>query len=159
NLMMARQNGPSALRGLAWVLKDQGKLDEAEAFAREAMQVLPEPDRKDDADTLIVLGAILTAAGKAAGKAADAESRLREGLKIRREVLPKGHWALAQAESLWGGCLAALQRYAEAEPLLLNSYAALQKDETVPPRQLREAHERLVKLYEAWDKLDKAQEW
>jgi tetratricopeptide (TPR) repeat protein len=153
--LMGRKNGPAAMRGLALLLKDQGKLDEAEALAHEAMQVLQEPRPEDHADGLVCLGAILTAAGNAT----EAEPRLREGLKIRRDVLPKGHRAVAEAESLLGGCLTALQRYAEAEPLLLTGYEALQKDDAAPPRVLREAHERLVKLYEAWDKPDKAQEW
>jgi tetratricopeptide (TPR) repeat protein len=153
--LMDRHHGPSSMRGLALVLKDRGKLDEAESLVREAMQALREPSREDEADGLVALGAILTAAGKAA----EAEQPLREGLEIRRAVLPKGHRAAAEAESLLGGCLVALRRYAEAEPLLVSSYEALQQDDAAPPRVLREAHERLVQLYQAWDKPGKAQEW
>jgi serine/threonine protein kinase/Flp pilus assembly protein TadD len=153
--LMSRINGPSAMRGLALVLKDLGKLDKAEALALEAMETLREPRPEDHAEGLVVLGAILTAAGKAA----DAEPLLREGLEIRRNVLPKGHWAVADAESLLGGCLAERKRYADAEPLLKTSYEDLQKDERVPPRVLREAHARLVQLYEAWGKPEEAKAW
>jgi serine/threonine protein kinase/Flp pilus assembly protein TadD len=153
--LMGRNNGPAAMRGLALVLKDRGNLDEAESLARQAIQVLREPSSKDRADGLVTLGIILTAAGKAV----EAEPLLHEGLNIRRNALPKDHWAVADAASVLGGCLAALQRYPEAEPLLLTSYESLQKDEQVQPRVLREAHERLVKLYETWDKPNKAQEW
>jgi tetratricopeptide (TPR) repeat protein len=66
---------------------------------------------------------------------------------------------VAEVESHLGECLCALQRYAEAEPLLFYSYEALQRENSVPARVLREAHERLVKLYEAWGKADKAKEW
>ena len=64
---------------------------------------------------------------------------------------------IAAAEGGLGRCLTMLRRYAEAEPLLLSSHAAIQKLADV------EAHHRavdkLVKLYEAWEKPDKASEW
>jgi tetratricopeptide (TPR) repeat protein len=148
----------AAMVELASTLEDQGKFDEAERFAREALPALRELHPGLHANGLITLGSILTAAGNHA----DAEPLLREGLKIRREILPKGHWHVGSAESLLGGCLAARKRYAAAEPLLLTGYAALQKDEAgyfVSFVMLREAHERLVKLYEAWDKPDQAKEW
>jgi tetratricopeptide (TPR) repeat protein len=153
--LKSQKHAPGAMRELAFVLKDLGKLDEAESLAHESLQTLRGMRPQDHADGLVSLGAILTAAGKPF----EAEPLLREGLKIRRNVLPKGHWAVAHAESRLGGCLVALTRYAEAEPLMLTSYEALLKDEQVQPRVLREAHERLVKLYEAWDKPDEAQEW
>jgi tetratricopeptide (TPR) repeat protein len=161
--LKSHKHAPAAMQGLALVLKDQGdqgKLEEAESHAREALQLLEQMRPEDHANGLVSLGAILTTAGKAA----DAEPLLRQGLQIRRHVLPRSPWAVnhgtvAEAESLLGGCLAGLKRYADAEQLLLTSYEALLKAEQVQPRVLREAHERLIKLYEAWDKPDKAQEW
>jgi len=49
------------------------------------------------------------------------------------------------------------KKYAEAEPLLLEAYAGLKQHEL--QSRASEAIERLVQLYEAWDKKDKAAEW
>jgi non-specific serine/threonine protein kinase/serine/threonine-protein kinase len=54
------------------------------------------------------------------------------------------------------------KKYAEAEPLFLEAYAGLKQHET-NIRELKsrtaEAIDRLVQLYVAWDKKDKADEW
>jgi tetratricopeptide (TPR) repeat protein len=137
----------------------QRKFEEAEALAREALPTLQNCHPFLHANGLLTLGRILMAAGRAA----EAEPFLREALAIRRQLLLSGHPRVARAESLLGECLTALQRYAEAEPLLLAGYETLHRDDQIKlwwlPRWRREAHERLVKLYEAWGKPDKAQEW
>jgi serine/threonine protein kinase len=88
--LKSRRHAPAAMQGLAFALKDQGKLAEAESFAKEAIQILRQLRPEDHADGLVTLGAILTAAGKAA----DAEPLLRKGLKIHRAVLPTNTTAL-----------------------------------------------------------------
>src|SRR5262249_13458200 len=54
------------------------------------------------------------------------------------------------------------KKYAEAEPLLLEAYAGLMKHDDkyadVNDR-VAKALQRLVQLYDGWDKKDKAQEW
>jgi hypothetical protein len=51
----------------------------------------------------------------------------------------------------------------DAEPLLLAGYEGMKKQEkNIPPSgkvRLTEAGERIVNLYDAWDKKDKADEW
>ena len=59
------------------------------------------------------------------GRPAQAEPYLREALKIQSRLLPKGNWMMAEGESLLGECLTMQKRYAEAEPLLLESYSDL----------------------------------
>ena len=57
------------------------------------------------------------------------------------------------------------KNYAEAEPLLLQSYQGLQQRQaSLPPilnapRRITEALERLVQLYDAWGKPAQAAEW
>ena len=57
------------------------------------------------------------------------------------------------------------KNYAEAEPLLLQSYQGLQQRQaSLPPilnapRRITEALERLVQLYDAWGKPAQATEW
>ncbi len=57
------------------------------------------------------------------------------------------------------------KNYAEAEPLLLQSYQGLQQRQAslppilTAPRRITEALERLVQLYDAWGKPAQAAEW
>jgi eukaryotic-like serine/threonine-protein kinase len=54
-------------------------------------------------------------------------------------------------------------RYAEAEPLVVTGYESMKSREaSIPPEgkvRLNEAAERVVWLYEAWNKPEKANEW
>ncbi len=61
--------------------------------------------------------------------------------------------------SLLGGCLTAQKKFADAEPLLLESFQALQAAQGVPPGRLHQAADRIIRLYEAWDKKAEAEEW
>jgi tetratricopeptide (TPR) repeat protein len=91
------------------------------------------------------------------GRPAEAEPVLRETLDLRVKELPD-HWWRRSAESLLGEALSAQGKYAEAEPLLLSGYERM---EPLPENlaRKREALERVVRLYEAWGKPDKAAEW
>ncbi len=57
-----------------------------------------------------------------------------------------------------GYCLLKLGRYAEAEPLLVNSYQLLQSKEPQRKRT-QKALQRVVVLYEAWGKADRAAQY
>jgi hypothetical protein len=65
--------------------------------------------------------------------------------------------------SLLGGSLLGQEKYAEAEPLIVSGYEGLKaREDRIPPPgmpRLTEASERVLKLYEAWGKPDKAAEW
>jgi hypothetical protein len=58
-----------------------------------------------------------------------------------------------------GGCLIALHRYDEAEPLLLESHAVLRARKGERSREARDALEWIAQLYEAWGKPDKARDY
>jgi len=80
------------------------------------------------------------------GRPADAEPLLRELLQLRLELNPpESGWTYfpAVAKGLLGECLTALHRYAEAEPLLLESLEVL---------DTRDARVRVIALYDAWGK-------
>ena len=76
---------------------------------------------------------------------------------MRAKSMP-GTWLHYNAMSLLGGALAGQKKYAEAEPLLVEGYENMKPP---PPAAVRkkEALERVVELYEAWGKPDKAKEW
>jgi hypothetical protein len=93
---------------------------------------------------------------------AAAEPILRECLAIREKTQPD-EWSTFNTRSTLGGTLAGQKRYAEAEPLIVSGYEGLKAREARIPLpgkpRLREAAERVVQLYEAWGKPDKAAEW
>jgi hypothetical protein len=94
--------------------------------------------------------------------AEDAEPILRECLAIRQKQTPDD-WTTFNTKSLLGAALLGQKKYADAEPLLLAGYDGMKKalGQTAAERQGRliENLECLVKLYDAWDKKDKASEW
>jgi hypothetical protein len=62
-----------------------------------------------------------------------------------------------------GAVLADQGKYAEAEPLLLSGFEGLVQRETSIPQAsraaLQQAGERIVQLYQAWSKPEKAAAW
>lgn len=90
-------------------------------------------------------------------KYAEAEPVVRECLAIREKAAPD-HWLRYNAMSMLGEALAGQKKYAEAEPLLLEGYEKMRPPKPVAFRK-REALERIVKLYEAWGKPQRAAEW
>jgi hypothetical protein len=97
-----------------------------------------------------------------AGQFARAEPPLRECLTLRERNAPEA-WTTFNTRSLLGEALLGQKKYAEAEPLLLAGYEGMkQREEKIPPQSnvcLRQAAERLVRLYDAWDKKDEADRW
>jgi len=80
-------------------------------------------------------------------------------------LIPPGAWRRrAEFESRLAELLVEAGRFTEAEPLLLDCYTKLKENLQELPLQvrvvrLREALERIVKLYESWGRPDKAAEY
>ena len=93
---------------------------------------------------------------------AAAEPAARECLEIREKQIPDD-WRTFNARSLLGAALLGQKKYADAEPFLLSGYEGLkQREATISAAgkvHLKEAVQRLVKLYEATDQADKAAQW
>ncbi len=92
----------------------------------------------------------------------EAEPILREALAIRQQHEPDT-WTTFNTQSMLGGALTGQQKYAEAEPLLVQGYEGLQqRSAEIPPEgqvRLSEALERLVAFYEATGKPEEAVRW
>jgi hypothetical protein len=110
------------------------------------------------AAALAVRGAMLLSQKKPA----EAELKLRECLTIRQKVQPDD-WTTFDTKSMLGEALLDQKKYADAEPLLLSGYKGMKEREANIPSQdkprFTKALERLVQLYEAWSKPDKAAGW
>ena len=95
-------------------------------------------------------------------KWSDAESSLRECLKIRERAQPD-LWSTFNARTLLGGSLFGQQKYTEAEPLLLSGFEGMKAREgKIPVKSndfLPEAVGRIIQLYEATGKADEAARW
>jgi hypothetical protein len=72
-------------------------------------------------------------------------------------------WSRFNAMSQLGGALEGQGKYAEAEPLAVEGYEGLKARASKVPAgakpRLLAAAERVVRLYEAWGRPDKAAEW
>jgi serine/threonine protein kinase len=110
------------------------------------------------ASALAARGAVLLSEKKPS----EAELKLRAALSIRQKIQPDD-WTTFEAKSLLGEALLEQKKYIDAEPLLLSGYQGLKEREAKIPSpekvHLKEALKRLVRLYETWDKPDKAAQW
>jgi serine/threonine protein kinase/Tfp pilus assembly protein PilF len=149
------------LRNLAFILEQEGKPDEQEKILREALAVRQKLLGEKDpavADSLSDLADVL----EREGKLPEAETTCREALALREKVLP-GDWVTFDARSQLGGILAARTNYAEATPLLLSGYEGMKQHEAMIPvpnkSRLKDALQRLVRLYESTGNPAQAAEW
>lgn len=159
-----RERGPvhaktlSAQEKLAAFLADHGKKEEAEHHYGQLLasqRKLSPPDSPELATRLAVLGGLLADTGRPA----EAEPLLQECLTIREKKLPAGHWQIATARSLLGGSLAGQKKLAEAAPLLLEGYTGLSRAAEAPAGLVARALDRIIALYEMWDKPEEAETW
>jgi uncharacterized protein HemY len=129
------------------LLYRSGDREQAKALALEAAK------RHRDPHLLALAGKCLLDEKRHA----EAEPLLRECLAIRERVMPDD-WLRWSAMSLLGESLLGQGKHAEAEPLLVE---ACEKMAPPPPFLFRkaEALARVVQLYEAWGKPEKAAEW
>lgn len=169
---------------LASILTDQARPDEAVAVRREwlaAQRRHLTPGSSELGNLLAAFGLELLKRGTREA-AREAEPLLRECLEIRLKTIPDD-WRVPNTRSLLGGVTllvveldssltpasrADLLR--EAERLLLEGYQGMkERDAAIPPQgkvRIPEALERVVRLYEVWDKIEpgkghdaKAAEW
>jgi serine/threonine-protein kinase len=160
----ARIHGPdhaqtlTMMNNLAGRWRDHGNYAKAEPLYREVLrrrQAAYPADSMARAYVLHGLGWSMTELGRPE----EAESLLRESLNL---IVARGfgsdHVLYHMARSTLGRSLAAQGRYAEAEPLLLESYewtAENQPDPAFIPFML----ERLIALYDAWGRPTEAAEF
>jgi non-specific serine/threonine protein kinase/serine/threonine-protein kinase len=150
-----------SLDALHKVLTRQGKAAEAEAVAREALAVR----RKalgDEHSTRAVALADRAIELLRQERFAEAEPLARECLAIREKTAPDD-WVTVNTRNCLGECLLGQQKYQEAESLLVSAYEGLMRLKKELPAHARayprEAAQRLVQLYEATGRPEKAAEW
>ncbi len=92
----------------------------------------------------------------------DAEPLLRESVAIRVKLTPNV-WNTFEVKSRLGSSLLGQKKYADAETLLLESYAGLkQRKSAIPANEqhcLPDCVDHLIELYTDWGKTDQLEEW
>jgi tetratricopeptide (TPR) repeat protein len=133
-----------------------GHYAEAEPVARELVKQLrdqsPPANPAMIARSLHLLADILMNLDDARG----AEPLLRESLELRQAALATDDPSIAITQGMLGECLTTLGQYKEAESLLLESYTRLAPRADKPSAEARKTNDRLVALYEAWGKPERA---
>ena len=140
---------------LASVLRDKQEFDEADALHREAIDITRTILGEEHDSYWIVLGnrgMTFTARG-----ACDrAEPLLRAAMAGLRRTIPDDPIRVPWQQRWLGDCLIQTGRYAEAEPVLLESHAALQKARGHDDGFTRKVADLLATLYTTWGKPDQA---
>lgn len=140
------------LFGLGDLLAQKGDAEEGEPFLREALEMrrrLLPPDHSDLANSLSGLSLALMDLKRYA----EAERLLRESAEIRSRP-PTPRWIACGTTALRALCLGKLERFDEAEPLMLDAVHCVRTDPTAPAAWKRRALERIVQLYEDWDRAE-----
>jgi serine/threonine protein kinase len=155
---------PDTLRtrnNLAVALRDAGRIAEAvplEEATRKLARSRPGPDHPLTILFMNNLADIYLSAGRFPA----AETTARECLR-QREAKQQESWVRFHTMSQLGAALAGQKKYAEAESLLVAGYDGMKARESmIPPlsrKELAAAAVRIVSLYDAWGKKEKAAEW
>jgi tetratricopeptide (TPR) repeat protein len=141
---------------LGAALLARGQLTEAEALLREALETftsaLP-PGHLRIAMAETQLASVLVERGQLA----QAEALVHKLLETT--TLPQDHWVVAVAESVLASVSVEHGRYQEAEELLVTAYPRVRDQRGPRDSRTRQILKRLVALYEAWDRPQKAAEY
>ena len=128
------QESAFAVTTLATTLEMTGRYKEAESLLSDAYAIVKDAlgaDHPGVVNVALDLARVRIARGDAAG----VESLTRSALAVRQRTFPAGHWRIAEAQALLAASLAAQQRFAEAEPLMVAADQALKP---IPGRQGRD---------------------
>lgn len=158
----------TTLNSLSHVAAAQGKYDDAATALQEALAIVRTavgPDHQLLGLYALNLGAVELARRRPAA----AESLLREGLRIRvlaphlvpsrRRTVAADDWSVGAARSALGAALSGQGRYPEAEALLIEARRDLEAMPSPPRDALQATFTRLVELYRAWGRPDRAADY
>jgi serine/threonine-protein kinase len=145
----------STMNNLATLLDAKGDYEAGEALQRQALSIQRKAlgeDHRNIGSSLNNLASLLYHQGQYA----EAEKLQRQAIAIYQKSLSPEHWMVQRSRSHLGACLSKLGRYPEAEEQLLTAYAGLKTLRGEQHALTRTAVSRLIELYEAWGKPDRA---
>ncbi len=149
-----------SLSNLAGAYQAAGRTADALPLYEEALKRRRATRGPDHPQTLRSINSLARA--YLADRPALAEPLLRQAIPIYEKKLPDD-WRRFETEYLLGASLLGQKKYADAEPWLLRGVDGLKARAAkipAPSRQvLPEARDRIIRLYEAWGRKEKAAEW
>ncbi len=152
---------PGNAQRLAFLANDlrlEGKLAEAEVRSEEALAI-SRPALGRDHPTVARQEVDLARIYLDQGRPATAKSLLLHVLAVQQKSYAADDWRLGATESLLGAACTRLSRFAEAEPYLLRAFKLLPLlpgSQAPKSREARDNLSRLIALYEAWGRPEKA---
>ncbi|MCH8806590.1 MAG: serine/threonine protein kinase [Planctomycetes bacterium] len=147
-----------SLNNLGVLLTRQRRFAEAEPHLRKALAIYEQ--QLGDAHPLVAM--TLTNLARVLADTGDPLAALphyRRALALRRERLPAGHWKTANTQLGLGSCLVGLGRFEEAEALLVEAYEKMRVALGTRHGRTTGALQKVIELYVAWNKPDRADEW
>ena len=146
-----------AMNSLAYALEDLGRLDQAEQIYRDtlAIQIEAKSAHSETFGTRNNLAMLLMRKGDLAG----AEREFIQVIGLASENLGAEHPYVMIFSNNYGECLTLMHRYADAEPLLLRTQAALSKLMGADNPRVLKARARLADLYDRMRRPESAAEW
>ena len=163
-----RERGPQAVEtanvmtALGGALEEEDRYAEAEPLLRRGLDALQRAVGEEHPDTLQAMNNVAFAVYRGQGKLAEAEPMLDKALALSRRVLGEQHRNTLITMNNLGEVYRMQGKLVEAEPLLLSSYEGLRTREpsvpTQPGGRLINSLKRIILLYEAWGKPEKAAE-
>jgi serine/threonine protein kinase/tetratricopeptide (TPR) repeat protein len=151
----------TTLNSVSHVLLESGRYDEAASALQEALEIV-RPALGSDHQLVAIYRINSASVHMARKEPLVAEALLREGLRIRaqapgvvpsrRRTVLQDDWSVGATKSLLGAALTALQRYDEAETVLLDARRDLEALPAPSGPELKVTISRLVELYAAWGK-------
>jgi tetratricopeptide (TPR) repeat protein len=131
-------------------------LEDAESLLQQASDLSRRHYGVETLDTLMRLYNLADVV-RQRGRHADAVPRFEEIVHVGSRSLAPGHWLVWYARCALGECLTALNRFEDAERHLLAARADCRRDGGDVCDYAAAVEERLVLLYEAWGKPDRAE--
>jgi eukaryotic-like serine/threonine-protein kinase len=139
------------MSNLADLLYARGQFDEAERLYRQAIDIYKTtlPDNHQ------YVAAALTGLGRIFAEGGDTfrvSALIERAVSIWRKELPEDHWQIARSRAVLGKSMLQQGKFAEAEPILLQNYAILEKQRGTNDPGTRQVRAWLAQLYEHWGK-------
>jgi serine/threonine-protein kinase len=145
----------SSLSTLGIVIREQGRAAEAEQLFRESLQLRTKIFGKNHPATARTQAQLAEALFDQK-RISEAEQLLRESIVIQENSHSTSKIDLEIARSALANCLAARREFIHAERLFIGSYQSLVAIAGPRNPSALETARRIVKMYEAWGKTDKA---
>ena len=139
----------TGLNNLAGLLRAKGEREAADATYRESLDVRRQVQGRDHPNAAITQMNLAENLAQM-GRIEDSCREMTEVLPVLNTALKPGHWRVAMANSLWGGCLTARGQYADAEPMLTQGLAVIREHRGDQSDYAKSAAKRLVDLYDRW---------